>query len=349
MFRRLLTAAGLLLVLGLPSVPAIAFAADNSPSGTSTPGSETGVGIRLLDVPAATQTDPRARSYIVDNLAPGTTIHRRVEVQNNTNSAQTVQVYAGAAHIQDNSFVGEDGAAKNALTTWTSLDHPALTMAPGGKADVVATIAVPADAPEGEQYAAIWAEVRAPADPKTHIVSASRAGVRVYLSVGPGNGPAADFSITSVTASRDKTGAPSIDATVTNSGGRALDLSGTVMLTAGPGGLSAGPFPTPKTITLTPGSQGSIPLALSTTIPDGPWTATVTLHSGLITHTATTQLTFPQAGQSNNVPVSANPLIPGWLLVMIAAIALSGAGVLLWFLLRRRRNRPQNHRAEVTP
>lgn len=348
MFRRLLTTAGLLLALALTSAPAIALAADNTPSSTSTPGSGTGIGIRLLDVPAATQTDPRARSYIIDNLPPGTTIHRRVEVQNNTSSTQTVQVYAGAAHIQDNSFVGDDGAAKNMLTTWTSLDHPTLTMAPGGKADVAATIAVPADAPEGEQYAAIWAEIRAPADPQTHIVSASRAGVRVYLSVGPGNGPAADFSITSVTASRDKSGAPSIDAAVTNSGGRALDLSGTVMLTAGPGGLSAGPFPTPKTITLPPGSQGAVPLALSPTIPNGPWTVTITLHSGLITHTATTQLTFPQAGQSNNVPVSTDPLIPGWLMIMIAAIALLGAGLLLWFLLQRRRSRPQSHRAEIT-
>src|SRR5580692_6505534 len=57
------------------------------------------VGVRLLDVPADAVNNPRAREYVVDNLAPGATIHRRMEVSNTTTSAQDVAVYAAAAVI----------------------------------------------------------------------------------------------------------------------------------------------------------------------------------------------------------------------------------------------------------
>ena len=82
-----------------------------------------GVGIRLLDIPAATQNDPRARSYIVDRLAPGITIERRIQAQNNSNSAQSVRIYPGAAIIKDGSFTGgNDSAAVTTPTTTTGLD-----------------------------------------------------------------------------------------------------------------------------------------------------------------------------------------------------------------------------------
>src|SRR5579859_2715811 len=44
------------------------------------------IGVRLLDVPADTMSNPRAREYIVDNLTPSTTIHRRIVVSNTTTS-----------------------------------------------------------------------------------------------------------------------------------------------------------------------------------------------------------------------------------------------------------------------
>ena len=87
--RRGLVAATLLIV-GL-SCPAISASGASSP----TPGGS--VGFRLIDAPTDRVQDPRAHIYIVDHLAPGTTIHRRVEVSNGTAQALHIRLYAGAA------------------------------------------------------------------------------------------------------------------------------------------------------------------------------------------------------------------------------------------------------------
>jgi len=41
-----------------------------------------GIGLRLVDVPVSASDDPRAQLYIVEHLAPGTVIERRIEVSN---------------------------------------------------------------------------------------------------------------------------------------------------------------------------------------------------------------------------------------------------------------------------
>ncbi len=46
-----------------------------------------GLGIRLVDVPVATADDPRALVYIIDHVAPGALIERRIEVSNRTGAA----------------------------------------------------------------------------------------------------------------------------------------------------------------------------------------------------------------------------------------------------------------------
>ena len=127
---------------------------------TAPPPEPSGVGVKLLDIPAATQNDPRARVYIVDRLAPGIEIQRRIQVQNNSGSTQSVRIYPGAATIEDGSFVGGNDPSVNELTTWTSVDLPQPELVAGEAVDVMVTINVPADAPEGEQYAVVWAEVR---------------------------------------------------------------------------------------------------------------------------------------------------------------------------------------------
>ena len=47
-------------------------------------------GLRLVDVPVVAQDDPRAQIYIVDHLAPGAVVHRRIEVSNSTASGARV-------------------------------------------------------------------------------------------------------------------------------------------------------------------------------------------------------------------------------------------------------------------
>jgi hypothetical protein len=302
---------------------------------------DAGIGIRLVDIPANAQADPRAHSYIVDNLAPGTTIDRRVEVQNNSSTAQSVRIYAGAAHISSGSFVGDAAASTNELTQWTSVDQPTLELAPGARALVRVTIAIPSDAAPGEHYGALWAEIRSAPQQKTGIVSASRTGIRLYLSVGPGNGPASDFTVKALTASRAKSGEPRVIATVTNTGGRALDVSGELSLTGGPSGLSAGPFSTTTATTLAPGDTDTVAVALGPDLPSGPWNAYLTLRSGVIAHAVTARITFPKAGAA--VAVAADRTEPPVALIGLAGavIAVALVGLLVW--RRKRRGRPARH------
>jgi hypothetical protein len=305
---------------------------------TATPApSPAGIGIRLLDIPASTKDDPRARSYVIDRLAPGSEISRRVQVQNNTGSPQSVRLYSGAAHIDGGSFVGDDAGVGNDLSTWTTVAKPQIDLASGASAEVLVTIKVPADAAESEQYGAIWAEVRSSAN-KGGVVQANRVGIRIYLSVGPGNGKPADFTITSLTPGRDTAGNPQLSARVTNTGGRALDVSGELSLTAGPGGLSAGPFAVQQAVTVPPGKTQEVTLTLPRELPNGPWTAQIRLKSGLLERQASAPVTFPDAGSGEPVaPVQAEGNDGLTLLAITLAILVVLAAATLTLLARRKR------------
>ena len=144
-----------------------------------------GVGIRLADVPLASSDNPRARVYIVDHVAPGTLVKRRVEISNNTGRPAQIEVYAAAADTSHGSFVGLADRAKNELSTWTNVDRPKVGLADGAKDMVEVQIDVPADAAPGEQYAVIWAQATSAKD-KGGVTRVSHVGIRVYLSAGTG-------------------------------------------------------------------------------------------------------------------------------------------------------------------
>ncbi|MBG6219085.1 hypothetical protein IWX75_003576 [Arthrobacter sp. CAN_A6] len=349
--RFLITALCLFILVLLPASPGLAITDAerglNAEVSTPAPPEQSGIGLRLLDIPTAAQEDPRARSYIVDRLAPGTVIERRIQVQNDSDSIQSVRIYPGAAHIEAGSFIGEDDPAVNELTSWTSVDQERLDVAPGGSADVTVTIDVPADAPEGEQYAAIWAEVRSTSsEGANNIIQASRVGIRMYLSVGPGNGKPADFSIDSLTSARDELDNPKVTALITNTGGRALDITGDLTLSEGPGGLSAGPFTAQQATTIAPGGTGTVAITLDPELPDGPWNAQVALKSGLVEHTAEANLTFPEAGQGQTVEPAESPGIP-WIPLGAAAAVLAMLAALVW-RLRQRKIATTNHQPSDT-
>ncbi|MDQ0819165.1 hypothetical protein QFZ79_001459 [Arthrobacter sp. V4I6] len=331
-----------LLLAVVPAAPASASAPSGSRPATAitTPAPEpSGFGLRLLDIPADLKDDLRARSYIVDRVAPGTEISRRLRVENNTGAPQTVRIYPGAAQIRDGSFTGEGVDVASDLTLWAAVERQQLRLAPGESADVPATINVPADAPEGEHYGVFWAEIRGTAG-AGGVIAVNRVGVRIYLSVGPGGGKAADFTITSVTVARDTEGNPQLKAVVTNSGGRALDLTGELSLTAGPGGLSAGPFGLQQQTTLAPGEVRTADFSVPREIPNGPWNARVTLKSGLLERQAQTRITFPDDGPPTEsvAKPAQEPAAPWW--QILAALVLLAAA-LAWVLMRRsRRTRP---------
>jgi hypothetical protein len=297
-----------------------------------------GIGLRLVEAPVNAPDDPRARIYIVDHLAPGTTIERRVEVSNTSGAAEEIVLYAAAATIEGGTFLGSPGQTPNDLSSWTSVTPGTTTVAAGAVADALVTIAIPDDAAPGEQYAVVWAEARSAPEGGSGVVQVSRVGIRLYVSVGAGGPPAADFEVETLTAERSPDGVPVVSAGVRNTGGRALDLIGTLDLTNGPGGLGAGPFPAELGSTLAIGDTATVRIALDEQVPDGPWDAVVMLSSGLTVRSAEATLSFASNGARDSVtavPPAGDPNrypLTGGVAAAVLLVALA------WAFQRRRRH-----------
>jgi hypothetical protein len=308
------------LVLAGFTVTAVAGAQPGASAAVVVPAPRTAgfgdIGIQLLDAPVTASQDPRARLYIVDHLHPGTVIHRRIEITNTTGSTMHIVMYPDAATIGNGLFVGDAGHTPNDLTTWTSVRPYASDVPANGHATATVTIAVPRDAASGERYAVVWAEARSAPPAGGGITQVSRVGIRLYLSVGPGGPPASKFAIDSLSAQRAADGQPVVVASVHNTGGRALDMSGTLQLSAGPGGLRAGPFPATLGVTLAIGDTEPVTITLDRRLPAGPWDALVTLRSGLIQNSARATITFPTATASS----SPYPIIGGLVILLLSGI-----------------------------
>lgn len=295
------------------------------------------VGIRLLDAPTDRADDPRARTYIVDHLEPGATVSRRVEVVNRGAGATDVAVYVGGATIDDGRMQFAAGREGDELTEWATVDRDAVALEAGAAAEVTVTIDVPADAPPGEHYGVVWAEVASAPPQPGQVGAVSRVGVRIYLSVGGDNEPASDFTISTLEARRDDEGRALVEATVDNTGGRALDLTGELTLSDGPGGLSAGPFPTEDATTLGVGQSGVVVVALDDAIPAGQWTADLVVRSGRLEKEASATITIPEAAGTSGGAVEPDDDGFPWLVVVGVAIAALLAAVVAVVLWRHRR------------
>jgi hypothetical protein len=324
--RRALAAVAFAVVIALPAGAPATTA--RSAARAAIPGS---LGLRLLNVPFGARQDPRARLYIVDHLRPGTVIHRLIEVSNTTASTMPISLYPAAAATAHGSFLGAAGHTPDDLSTWTSVSPGASDVRAGGHLTARVTIAVPHDASPGEQYGVIWAETRSAPPAGGGLTEVSRVGIRLYLSVGPGGPPPSSFTIESLTARRTPDGHPIVVAAVHNTGGRALDMYGTLQLTAGPGGLRAGPFPANLGVTLAIGDTEPVKVVLDKRLPGGPWDALVALHSGLINNSARATITFPN---TRTAP-------PPYPVIVALAIALLGIATLLAVIRRR------SHRAAI--
>jgi hypothetical protein len=295
------------------------------------------LGIRLMDVPTKARNDPRARLYIIDHLAPGAVIRRHLEITNTTGSAANIALYATGAAISDGAFLGSAGHTANEISTWTSVTPPSAKLRSHGRMTATVTIAVARDAPPGEQLGVVWAEVRSAPVSGGGVIQVNRVGVRLYVSIGKGNAPAADFTIRSFTAARDAAGRPVFVTTVRNTGGRALDMSGNLYLSGGAGGLRAGPFPVQLGTTLAVGATEPVTIALDSQLPNGPWDVRIVLRSGLLERTGTGTLTIPEPGAT--VTVKATSGRPWWQIPAAVALVVLLVGGLAWSLQRRRRRR----------
>jgi hypothetical protein len=285
-----------------------------------------GIGIRLADAPADTRNNPLARSYIVSRAAPGTRIHRRIEIINSTRLTADVALYTAAAGRRRGRFAFAPGRSRNELSSWTSVSQSVMHMRPGANAFETVTINVPKRASLGERYAVVWAEVSAPAPKAGGVTLVNRVGIRMYFSIGPGGAPPANFVIGSLTAQRSATGEPLVVATIRNSGKRTLDIAGSLTLSAGPGGLRAGPFPVELGTALGPGSSETASVRLDKRLPIGPWRARLQLRSGFIQRETTTTIEFPSVLGVASPSNSRHPLLViGTLLALLLAVAAVAA------------------------
>ncbi|MFI6449495.1 peptidase [Kitasatospora sp. NPDC050543] len=356
------------------AVLALAYGAGTAAADTraETPPStaEGSIGLKLLDAPRDREADPRAHMYIVDHLAPGSVIHRRVQVTNTSDAGQRVDLYAGSAVVNGGTFTVDADRTSNELTTWVSVDDcisdsdvsstttdcgtpekegatrpstppPAAAVrdVPAHSAAVVrVSVRVPPKASAGERYAVLWAQVAGPAGPTANVRLVNRVGVRIYLDVGPGGEPLSDFQIKELTPARAPDGTPRVVAKVHNTGRRALDLTGSMSMTDGPGSLSAGPFTANLGTTLGVGETEPVTIPLDRQLPNGPWKVRLTLTSGLVQRTVTATMTFPDGSQSGaSVTPSAadSASMPPVMTVSMSAIILLAA--LGYGVVRRRR------------
>jgi hypothetical protein len=320
-----------LLFIAVPSFGARA----DQPKRDTTPGS---IGIRLLQGPSSRAGDPRARRYIVDHVKPGATIRRSVLVVNKSPDRHRIEVYPAAASLDKERFVFGADRAANELTSWISLDVGQLDLAPYADGMVEATIRVPATASMGERYAVIWASLTSPARASTNVNQVHRTGVRLYLDVGPGGEPRSDFTISKLVPARNGDDDPSVAITVTNTGGRALDITGTVGLSDGPAGQRAGPFDVVSGTTLGPGASGTVTVRLPRQLPNGPWKIQVNLESGLVKHSVIGEITFPERGHAGAAGKILS-LVSGPWIVMGGSLGVGLATLAgLAFVSRRSRN-----------
>jgi hypothetical protein len=297
-----------------------------------------GVGVRLLDVPADAANNPRAREYIVDNLTPGTIIHRRIEVSNTTRSELRVAIYPAAATISQGSFVGAPAHTANGLSTWTTVSRPIMDVPAGSTAVDTITVAIPATASPGDRYAVVWAEVRSAKSGGT-IELINRAGIRMYVYVG-GTNPATSFTVNTLTGQRNSGGHAVVRALVHNTGGLAVDLTGTLAMSSVTGALTAGPYPAQLGTTLAPGQSEPVWFTLTSQMTDGPWNATVTLHSGLSQQTFRAKITFPRS-TGTAPPAAARPVGggPGFVPILAGAILIAMFAALIALIIAHRRRR----------
>ncbi|MDG4780224.1 hypothetical protein O7614_11295 [Micromonospora sp. WMMD961] len=315
------------MALGVSAAPAVAVREQRQE-----PAEEAAISIRMLDIPASRVQDPRAQVYIVDHLNPGTTINRRVEVRNTSGEPQKIEFYSGAASVEHNSFTVPEGRTGNELSGWIRLTTATMELDPGERRPVAVEIAVPKKASKGERYAAIWAQVTSPKERTGNVTQIHRVGIRVYLDVGPGGEPPTDFRIDGLAAEPATGEFPVVTAQVTNTGQRALDMTGTLSLSKA--AVRAGPFKVTNGVTILPGQSGQVRIEVNQALPAGTWDVEAKLASGIVERTATGKISLPVAAPMT-VATSAGPR---WLVYTVGGFA---ALVLLTLggrhLVRRRR------------
>jgi hypothetical protein len=266
----------------------------------------------------------------VDDVAPGTVIHRSIQVTNSTPSTASITLYAAAAFVKDGAFLGSVGHSTDPLSTWTSVRPGSSDVASRGLLSAEVVISVPSTAAPGLDYGVVWAETRT--GPLGGVIHISRVGIRIYLSVGPGGLKPENFSVHSLRVSRSAVTGTMVGTSIQNTGGWPLDLSGTLRLTDGPNGLSAAPRDVSLESALAVGRSEPVSVALNRSLPVGSWHVELSFQSGTLIRSAETTVIIGTTPQTRW-------LLAAIVLVLVLVLLSLGAFVLNdWH--RRSRSRP---------
>ena len=285
--------------------------------------------IGLSDVGPTRTADPRHVHYIIDAVTRGNTLEREVVVTNATVNDLSIEVYVGDAAVRGRRFAFDDELRPGGVASWSRVAPSSLVLAAGASATAVVAITPPLDAAPGEHYGVIWAQLPARGDASV----VNRVGVRMYLALGNGTVPPSDLSIDAITPSRDELGGAQLAVNVTNIGGRALDVAGTVELRSREGSRLSAELD-PGTV-IPPGDSGEA-TARFADVDDGPWEATAVVRANGVERQAAGTITFPTDRDRRARPVvvtahhhSTKPLVVvalGGALVAIVAFARLRAG-----------------------
>jgi hypothetical protein len=309
------------------TLAASSFAVATVATAASAPTSTGGIGVRLLANASNTSAGPLTPSYIVERLGPGSRVIRDVEISNTTHAFANIVIFPAAARFVENKFSFEPGRTEDSLSRWTKVAHRVLRLAPGAVAHDAVTINVPKRASFGERYAVIWAEVSAPSPTQGGVRLVNRVGIRMYISVGRGGLPAAEFTVGSLVAGRLANGDALIVAKVHNVGAAAIDIVGKLTLSQGPGDLSAGPFSVPLGTMLAPNHSVTERVALGDRIPRGPWRADLALSSDGTQRSSITMITFPALTLGTGTRSLGAPVMLAALIVLMLLLAAGGSVV----------------------
>ncbi|AOX66286.1 hypothetical protein BJK06_11440 [Curtobacterium sp. BH-2-1-1] len=323
-----------------------------APAGVAAAGTgsspEPGIGVQLLPGAEATDRSPTSR-YIRDTLRPGQTVERTIRVTNASDTERAVSMTTTAAGITDGAF-RIDTAPRSELTDWIGLDPASVDVPARSSALVRVRIAVPPDATGGERYAVVWAATASERPDGTGLRMVSRVGVRSYVAV---SGPAA--LRTAFRVSEPRVG-PSGDertvlADVRNTGERAVDLTGTLVLADGPAGAVLPSITGDRPRTLAPGQRAALTFTVPAAVAPGTWLARIAVTDGVTTERTAGSIALPSASPRAATRIDrasgSHPSV-GLVPVLLVLLVLASATVTA-LALRRRRSTTAPTPPEGTP
>lgn len=278
--------------------------------------------------------DERASRYIVDHVVPGSTLERDVTIGNDGDAPVDVELSVGGSEIVEHRLVFDDEGTgvEREIVEWAQLPRDRVTVAPRESVTVPVELVVPPDAEDGERYGVVWAAVRSTSTGAATVVN--RVGVRIYLSVGDGPAPPSDFTVDLVAAGRADDGAPYLDVTLSNVGGRAVEPQGTVTFAGKAGEIEPG-------FTLTPADSGELRVRFDDDAARADaGEVDVVLGANGVDRRATAEVAFPTTPGRRAGPVVAEPVGAGdRARTLPTAIAAAMAAVVAVTAARARRGR----------